>query len=237
MSIFRSLLHPQSKAHSEARAHYSHLIPRSVADKMLIQKKFQKISEKHVSLFMNKNQLDASQVQAILDESGISQKGYSILYKALVEKGASKRNKGLLLPKPMKVKSEVLEKLGSPIHIEATYVDKEREVVFNQHNNIFFDLETLQRYAVEFFEISTKECGGVLKFFLKLDECEILKNRKMERVTITLMNRALDPSITKDDKQHFSVQSENNILPLGSFEVRSKSSAFSKYYNWKEHLY
>lgn len=244
MSFFRSLLHPQSKAHSEAGVHYSHLIPRSVADKMLIQKKFQKISEKHVSLFMNKNQLDASQVQAILDESGISQKGYSILYKALAEKGASKRNKGSLLPKPMKVKSarhhvnsEVLEKLGSPIHIEATYVDKEREVVFNQHNNIFFDLETLQRYAVEFFEISTEECGGVLKFVLKLDECEILKNRKMERVTITLMNRALDPSITKDDKRHFSVQSENNILPLGSFEVRSKSSAFSKYYNWKEHLY
>ena len=135
LSIFRSLLHPQSKAHSEAGVHYSHLIPRSVADKMLIQKKFQKISEKHVSLFMNKNQLDASQVQAILDESGISQKGYSILYKALAEKGASKRNKGSLLPKPMKVKSarhhEVLEKLGSPIHIEATYVDKEREVVFN----------------------------------------------------------------------------------------------------------
>ena len=75
MSIFRSLLHPQSKAHSEAGVHYSHLIPRSVvADKMLIQKKFQKISEKHVSLFMNKNQLDASQVQAILDESGISRK-------------------------------------------------------------------------------------------------------------------------------------------------------------------
>ena len=150
-----------------------------------------------------------------MDESGISQKGYSILYKALAEKGASKRNKGSLLPKPMKVKSarhhvnsEVLEKLGSPIHIEATYVDKEREVVFNQHNNIFFDLETLQRYAVEFFEISTEECGGVLKFVLKLDECEILKNRKMERVTISLMNRALDPSITKDDKQHFSVQSE-----------------------------
>ena len=197
---------------------------------MLAQKKFQKISEKHVSLFMNKNQLDATQVQAILDESGISQKGYSILYKALAEKGPSKQNKGSLLPKPMKVKSarhhvnsEVLEKLGSPVHIEATYVDKEREVVFNQYNNIFFDLETLQRYAVQFFEIRREECGGVLKFVLKLDECEILKNRKMERVTITLMNRALDHSITKGDKRHFSVQSENNILPLGSFEVRSKS--------------
>ena len=135
------------------------------------------------------------------------------------------------------VNSEVLEKLGSLVHIEATYVDKNREVVFNQYNNIFFDLEALQRYTVQFFVITWQECGGVLKFVLKLNECEILKNRKIERVTITLMNRALDPSITKDDKRLFSVQLENNILPLGSFEVRSKSSAFSKYYNWKEHLY
>ena len=95
------------------------------------------------------------------------------------------------------VNSEVLEKLGSPIHIEATYVDKEREVVFNQHNNIFFDLETLQRYVVEFFEIRTEECDGVLKFVLKLDECEILKNIKMERVSITLMNMAFNPQLKR----------------------------------------
>lgn len=204
---------------------------------MLAQKKYQKIGDKHVTLFMNKNQLDATQVQGILDETGISQKGYSILFKALAEKFPRKKKKGSLLPKPIQVKSarqhvnsEVFEKLGSPIHIEATYVAKDREVVFNQQNNIFFDLEALQRYAVQFFEIGTEECGGVLKFVLKLDECEILKNKKMERVTITLMNRALDPSITKDDKRYFSVQSENNILTLGSFEVSSKPSILLVYF-------
>ena len=118
--------------------HYYHLIPRTIADDMLAQKKFQKISEKHVSIFMNKNQLDSTQVQEMLDETGISHKGYSILYKALAMKVQSRKNKGSLPPRPMQVKStcqhvnsEVLEKLGSPIHIEATYVDKNREVVFN----------------------------------------------------------------------------------------------------------
>ena len=61
------------------------------------------------------------------------------------------------------------------------------------------------------------ECGGILKFVLKIDKCELLKCKKMERVMITLMNRALDSSITKKDPRFFSVQSENNILPLGSF--------------------
>lgn len=226
MFVCRSLLHPDTKVHSEAGMHYSHLLPKKILEEMLHQKKFQKINEKHVSLFMNKNQLDATQVQAILDETGISQKGYSMLFKALAEKFQNRKHKGSLLPKPMQVKSarqhvnlEVFEKLGLPFHIEATYVAKDREIVFNQHNNIFFDLEALQRYAVHFFEIRQQECGGVLKFVLKLDECEILKNRKMERVTITLMNRALNPSISKDDTRYFSVQSENNVLPLGSFEV------------------
>lgn len=72
---------------------------------MLAQKKFQKINEKHVSVFMNKNQLDASQVQAILDEIGSSQKGYSKLFIALACKCQSRRHKGSLLPKPMLVKS------------------------------------------------------------------------------------------------------------------------------------
>ncbi|MCO5552515.1 hypothetical protein L7F22_006027 [Adiantum nelumboides] len=94
-----------------------------------------------------------------------------------------------------------------------------RKIQFNEHNNLFVDLEALQRYAIHFFDINQEECGGVLKFVLKLNECEVLKNKKLERVTITLMNRALDPSITKEDPRYFSVQSKNNILILGSFQV------------------
>ena len=81
-----------------------------------------------------------------------------------------------LLPKPTHVRAarrhinnEVFEKLGSPFHIEATFFGKEdRDVHYNKHNNLFVDLETLQRYAVRFFDISQEECSGILKFVLKL---------------------------------------------------------------------
>ena len=58
-------------------------------------------------------------------------------------------------------------------------------------------MEALQIYAIELFEITHQECNGVLKFVLKLDECQIVEERKLERATITMMNRALDPTINK----------------------------------------
>ena len=64
---------------------------------------------------------------------------------------------------------------------------------------------------MEFYNITLEECKGVLKFVIKLDECEIVKEKKIERVTITLMNRALDSSITKTNSKYFSVQSEKHI--------------------------
>ena len=74
---------------------------------------------------------------------------------------------------------------------------------------------------MEFYNITLEECKGVLKFVVKLDECEIVKEKKIERVTITLMNRALDhPSITKTSSKYFSIQSEKHVWWLGSFEVR-----------------
>ena len=168
--------------------------------------------------------MDASKVHAIMDETCISNQGYNSLYKCMSSKG--KMKKVCLLPKPMwvntrrhEVNTDVLNKLGVPFHIHATFNVKDREVVFNEHTNIFFDIEALQRYAVQFFEVTTAECSGVLKFAMKIDKRELLKCKKMKRVTITSMNRALDSSITKKDARFFSVQSKNNILPLGSFQV------------------
>ncbi len=210
-----------------AGMHYSRLVPKQAAEEMISQKKFQKLKGRLIHCFMKENQLEPMEVQKILDESGISQMGYRSLFKALCQKSQLKLGRGSVLPKPSHVKdarrhvnNEVFEKLGSPFHIEATFFGKgDRKVQYNEHNNLFVDLETLQRYAVHFFDMSREECNGVLKFVLKLDECEVLKNRKLERVTITLMNRAMDPTLTKEDPRYFSVQSENNILTLGSFEV------------------
>ena len=67
-------------------------------------------------------------------------------------------------------------------------------------------MQQLQRRMVEFYNSTLEECKGVLKFIVKLEECEIVKEKKIERVTITLMNQTLDhPSITKTSSKYFSV--------------------------------
>ena len=65
--------------------------------------------------------------------------------------------------------------------------------------------------------------GGALIFVLKLDEAEVLHGKKFERVSLTLMNRALDPEIQKNDDKYFSVQSEQEIWPIGCFQVEKES--------------
>lgn len=64
-----------------------------------------------------------------------------------------------------------------------------------------------------------------LIFVLKLDEAEIVHAQKLERVSITLMNRALDPSIQTSSSRYFSVQSEREIWPIASFQVTKESHA------------
>ena len=71
---------------------------------------------------------------------------------------------------------------------------------------------------VKFYNITMVEVNSKLLFVLKLDECEILKQKKIERITITLMNRALQTT-NGNDVHSFSFQFENNIWWLGSFEV------------------
>lgn len=58
---------------------------------------------------------------------------------------------------------------------------------------------------------------------LKLDEAEVLHGKKFERVSLTLMNRVLDPEIQKNDERYFSVQSEQEIWPIGCFQVEKES--------------
>ena len=58
---------------------------------------------------------------------------------------------------------------------------------------------------------------------LKLDEAEVQHGKKFERVSLTLMNRALNPEIQKDDNKYFSVQSEQEIWPIACFQVGKES--------------
>lgn len=49
--------------------------------------------------------------------------------------------------------------------------------------------------------------GKALIFALKLDEAEIIHSQKFERISITLMNRALNPKMTPTHPEYFAVQS------------------------------
>ena len=66
--------------------------------------------------------------------------------------------------------------------------------------------------------------GSSVSFILKLDECQIVKGRRLERLSVTLMNDAMQTAkVLGPDAQlrapTFSVQSEKEIWWLGAFEV------------------
>lgn len=71
--------------------------------------------------------------------------------------------------------------------------------------------------------VSTELRGAPLVFVMKLDEAEIVNGKKFERVSITLMNRALDPDIQRNHALFFSVQSEQEIWPVATFQVEKES--------------
>ena len=72
---------------------------------------------------------------------------------------------------------------------------------------------------IQFYNLTYEEALGVAKFVIKLDETKIVKGRKLERVSITLMNRAQSAPQNEETQKQFSVQSEKNIWLLGAFEV------------------
>ena len=115
-----------------------------------------------------------------------------------------------------KVVCTTIKFIGTPYHIVEEYTGGRAPLQFDEYNNIFLDLELLQKRMVEFYNITFEECAGKLHFALKMDEGELLKQTKFERVTITLMNRALQ-NINIIDPSYFSVQS--NVWWLGSFKV------------------
>jgi hypothetical protein len=65
--------------------------------------------------------------------------------------------------------------------------------------------------------------GKPLIFVLKLDEAEILHGKKFKRVSLILMNWALDPEIQKDSSRYFSAQLEQEIWPIACFQVHKES--------------
>jgi nitrate reductase NapAB chaperone NapD len=53
--------------------------------------------------------------------------------------------------------------------------------------------------------MSIEETRGKLIVVLKSNEMELVNNEKYERVSITLMNHALDPCLDKTNDKYFKV--------------------------------
>lgn len=202
------------------------LVTSRVAKTLIQEKKFKVIQRHIVDQFVTNSVVSAVDIQAVMDSSGVSRKGYAAIQKSVSSVLGAKGIKRKLLPSTTKVwklwgdlNLDQLEHFGTPFHIKEEYNDNSHSIMYDEFNNIFMDLELLQKRMVEFYDISYEETSGVLQFVIKMDECEILKEKKMERVTITLMNRAL-ANLSRDDPLYFRVQSKTNIWWLGSFQVR-----------------
>lgn len=50
-----------------------------------------------------------------------------------------------------------------------------------------------------------------------------MHSQELERISITIMNRALNLDITVDSHEYIAVQSEREIWPIGCFQVRKES--------------
>ena len=88
----------------------------------------------------------------------------------------------LLLPRPsfmkkvrQKINDRIINLLGQPFCIVGVYQGKEKAKRYEEFNNIFFDLVSVQKKMIQFYKLSHEEASGIAKFVIKLDKTEIVK--------------------------------------------------------------
>lgn len=209
-----------------ASQYFCDVLPVQVTKKLLEEKRFKKAKQNCIHEFLRGSKLDAKEVQKTIDNIGISRDAYNQIFQLIQGNLKEAKVKTTLLPRPSFIKNarqraneQVSNLLGDSFHIRDVYHGKGKTKRYDEFNNIFFDLISIQKAMIQFYELSHEEASGLAKFVIKLDETEIVKCKKLERVSITLMNRALSSSESINPKKKFSVQSENNIWWVGAFEV------------------
>lgn len=197
------------------------------------------------------------------DSGGVSRKGYEAIYRVFT---LAHREKGVLrpmLPTPYSVtmarkcaNADVASMLGGYRYVnDAMPVSTFKCFQYHEFNNVYIDVQTLQRAMIVYYGLTYEECQGQVVFVLKLDECQIVKGRRLERVSLTLMNRALkstpeqveneqidctrrdsmgETSHTSkkksQDKEYYGVQSEKNIWWMAAFELPHESHDTLRWY-------
>ena len=179
---------------------------------MIDKRRFKKAKQKCVESFLQDSKLDVEEVQKTIDHIRISRDAYNEIFQLVQRKLKKNKTKTTIRPRPsfirmvrQKTNAKVLDFIGEPYHITLVYNGKEKQKRYDHYNNIFFDLISLQKAMIRFYNLSYEKASGLAKFVIKLDEIEIIKGKKMERVSITLMNRALSVSQSHKIGDKFSV--------------------------------
>jgi len=100
-------------------------------------------------------------------------------------------------------------------------------------DNVQMDVTKLLQTLVHLYDIREQEVNSVLKVCLKLDETIWAGDKKMERLTVTVMNRALAGQENCAPEHWFQVQSETELWPVSMFEVEKESHAVKGWYRLK----
>ena len=98
---------------------------------------------------------------------------------------------------------------------------------YNAFNNLYNDMEVLQKAMIQYYGLTIEETDGNAVFVLKLDEGQVVKGQRLERVSLTLMSQALrgqpfksqelDANQDSDNRgqghkqDYYGIQSEKNI--------------------------
>ena len=68
--------------------------------------------------------------------------------------------------------------IGEPYFVNGVFQHQDRKITFHEGNNIFYSTMALQKAMVKYYNFIDCETNGTLIFVIKLDECEVLKQKK-----------------------------------------------------------
>lgn len=122
-------------------------------------------------------------ILGICDVAGISRKGYEAIYRTITLGLREKGFKKSILPTPYSItmarksaNREVGGMLGGFRWVEADMaMSASTSFKYNTFNNIYLDLECLERAMIQYYDLTPSECNAKAVFVLKLDECQVVK--------------------------------------------------------------
>ena len=131
---------------------------------------------------------------------GVSRRGYIAISKTWLNVLKYYKIKSFGLPRSHNVgkvrnllNQEIPKKIGKYYHIEGIILyekgGKKSSFEYNEYNNTWMNIKKAQSFMVRYYSIRGQDYEEKLVFVMKLDEAQIQKCQKMERISISLKNK------------------------------------------------